>query len=67
VFKDHPDGVVSIKYKTEEGAAACLDKMNGRCVGRLQVLLGVLDVSLPSFVDMLLQYLSEFELLQERF
>lgn len=30
VFKDHPEGVVSIKYKTEEGAAACLSKMAGR-------------------------------------
>lgn len=30
VFKDHPDGVVSIKFKTEDGAAACLSRMNGR-------------------------------------
>ncbi|KAF5838671.1 hypothetical protein DUNSADRAFT_2435 [Dunaliella salina] len=37
VFKDHPDGVVSVKYKTDEGAAACLEKMNGRFFGGRQL------------------------------
>lgn len=33
VYKDHPEGVVSIKYKTLEGSEACREKMNGRCGG----------------------------------
>ncbi|KAL6748789.1 hypothetical protein V8C86DRAFT_1109068 [Haematococcus lacustris] len=30
VFKQHPDGVVSVRFKTADGTQACLAKMNGR-------------------------------------
>eukprot|EP00879_Flechtneria_rotunda_P023463 GHRR01024819.1.p1 GENE.GHRR01024819.1~~GHRR01024819.1.p1 ORF type:complete len:251 (+),score=88.02 GHRR01024819.1:244-996(+) len=33
VYANHPDGVVSVKFKKEEPAAACLNLMNGRFFG----------------------------------
>lgn len=30
MFKEHPEGVVSVRFKTAEGAAACVERMNGR-------------------------------------
>lgn len=30
IFAQNPDGMVSVKFKTEEGANACLRVMNGR-------------------------------------
>ena len=37
VFAGNPKGIVSVKFKTEEGAQACLKKMHGRYFGGRQV------------------------------
>ena len=37
MFAGNVNGVVSVKFKTEEGAQACLSKMNGRYFGGRQV------------------------------
>jgi len=36
-FKTHPDGVVTVKFKGEEGAAACVARMAGRWFGGRQL------------------------------
>eukprot|EP00775_Hariotina_reticulata_P003215 gene3215-3492_t len=37
VFAAHPEGVVTVRFKQEEPAQACLEKMNGRFFGGLQI------------------------------
>lgn len=37
VYKLHPDGVVSVKFKQEEHVQGCIAKMNGRWFGGLQI------------------------------
>lgn len=43
VFAGNPKGIVSVKFKTEEGAQACLNKMNGRFFGGRQVVAKLWD------------------------
>lgn len=37
MFKDHPEGVVSVRFKTAEGVAACMKLMSGRFFGGRQL------------------------------
>uniref|UniRef100_A0A7S0RM91 RRM domain-containing protein n=1 Tax=Chlamydomonas leiostraca TaxID=1034604 RepID=A0A7S0RM91_9CHLO len=37
VFKDHPQGVVSVRFTTAEGVAACLARMSGRFFAGRQI------------------------------
>ena len=37
VYPNHPDGIVSIKFRSEEAAEACLKLMHGRFFGGRQV------------------------------
>ena len=37
VFHTHPDGIVTIKFKTDDAAAKCIQIMQGRYFGGRQV------------------------------
>jgi HIV Tat-specific factor 1 len=37
VYQYHPEGVVSIKFRTDDAAQACLKLMNGRFFGGRQL------------------------------
>lgn len=37
IYDEHPDGVISIRFKNEEAAEACVDLMNGRFFAGRQI------------------------------
>ena len=43
VYPNHPEGVVSVKFKGEEAAEACLKLMHGRFFGGRQLDAGLWD------------------------
>ncbi len=43
MFAGNPKGVVSVKFKGEEAAKACVEKMNGRFFGGRQIVAGLWD------------------------
>ena len=43
IFAGHPKGVVSVKFKKEDAAKACIEKMNGRFFGGRQVVASLWD------------------------
>lgn len=46
LFSTNPEGVVSIKFTTEEAATTCVQKMNGRWFAGRQLKVGVYSVFL---------------------
>lgn len=37
IYEEHPEGVVSIRFKNEDSAEACVDLMNGRFFAGRQI------------------------------
>jgi hypothetical protein len=43
VFASHPQGIVTVRFKQEEPAQACLSRMNGRFFGGNQIVAHMWD------------------------
>eukprot|EP00884_Botryococcus_braunii_P010462 jgi/Botrbrau1/19417/Bobra.0338s0044.1 len=43
IFHQNPNGVISVRFKLEDGAALCVERMNGRFFGGRQVLAHMWD------------------------
>lgn len=51
IFAWNPEGVVSVRFMTVEGATACIDALNGRAFGGRRVVAGLWDGVTNFYVD----------------
>jgi HIV Tat-specific factor 1 len=60
VFASHPQGIVTVRFKQEEPAQACLSRMNGRFFGGHQIVAHMWDGFTSYHVSSMLQFLQPY-------